>query len=261
MNTDAPKEDDALHKLVRILLMSLLFGSSILAANAADLAAPRNQPPAPEAPLPDAFQPWQIRLRAVGLLTHPGGGDLNTLNGNAFVSNGLKASNAVIPEIDVSYYLTKNFALELVCCISYNKLFLKGGPLANTQVGDTWVFPPTLMLQYHWTEFGKFQPYIGVGVNYTHYFNQQAAYGVLSHLNVTDSWGIAGQVGFDYMINDHWGLNVDLKKIMMNPNVTASLSDGTIVHGHAGINPWLVGAGITYRFGGPDPLPPIAARY
>ncbi|WP_041778423.1 OmpW/AlkL family protein [Beijerinckia indica] len=249
-----------MRKFIRFVLAAFLLSSAAVEATAADL------PPVPATPaptLPDAFQPWQIRLRAVGLITSSGGGNTVRAQANgAYVSDGIKASNAVIPEIDISYYLTKNFALELVCCVSYHKLFLKGGPLANTQVGDTWVFPPTVMLQYHWTDFGKFQPYIGVGVNYTHYFNQQAAYGVLSHLSVNDSWGIAGQVGFDYMINDHWGVNVDVKKIMMEPSVTANLGNGTLLRGGARIDPWLIGAGITYRFGGPDAAPaPVLAKY
>ena len=122
------------------------------------------------------------------------------------------------------------------------------------------LFPPTLLAQYHWTAFGQFQPYIGVGVNYTHYFSQHPDGVILNSITVHDAWGVAGQVGFDYMIDDHWGFNFDVKKIVMNPHVNATVAPGLVsLGGQANLNPWLIGAGITYRFGGPAAA--VVAKY
>jgi OmpW family len=37
--------------------------------------------------------------------------------------------------------------------------------LSGLPIGKSWLLPPTLTLQYHFTDFGAFKPYIGAGVN------------------------------------------------------------------------------------------------
>jgi len=242
-------------KIMRAALTATMLGSLGAAAIAADLAPP---PPAPVV-VPEVFQPFQIHLDATGVVSQ-NGGILTTNPGGAFISGGFKASDAVIPELDLSYYFTKNWAVELVCCISYHNLYLDGGSLANTKVGHTLIFPPTLFAQYHITDFGKFQPYVGIGVNYTHYFSTSPNGALLSYAAIRDSWGVAGQVGFDYMLDDHWGLNFNVKKIMMQPHVNAGIAGGPInLTGQADINPWMFSGGITFRFGGAAPA--VLAKY
>jgi outer membrane protein len=228
-----------------------MLGTSAFAAAAADVA------PTPAPPPLDTFQPWQIRLQAAGVIPQ-GGGQVYTNNwatgdtGN-FISNGVKASDAVIGAADISYFFTKNVAVSLFCCISYHNLYLNDGILGGTQVAHTLLFPPALTIQYHWTQFGPFQWYMGVGVNYTHYFSTNPNYNTFSYVHLQDSWGIVGQVGFDYMLDEHWGVNFDVKKIAMQPNVYATVAAGPIaVKGVAHLDPWVIAAGITYRFGGPS---------
>jgi outer membrane protein len=244
-------------RIARCALAALMLGSIADVASAADLTPP---PPAPPPPPPDIYQPFQVRLRAVGVLP-TSGGILQATPSGALISGGFKASDAVIPELDLSYFFTKNIAVEAICCVSYHKLYLAGGSVApNQQAASTWLFPPTVLLQYHWTNFGQFQPYIGVGVNYTVFFSQHATEPLLNTVAVQNSWGVAGQVGFDYMIDDHWGLNFDVKKIVMNPHVYGTVAPGLIsISGQANLSPWLIGGGITYRFGGPAPA--IVAKY
>jgi outer membrane protein len=128
------------------------------------------------------------------------------------------------------------------------------------EVGKTLVFPPTVMLQYHFTNFGAFKPYVGVGVNWTHYFRNKATGPTFSNLDIKDSFGVAAQIGFDYMINRNWGFNVDVKRIMMRPDATVVLNGAppTPVRAKVRIDPWVVGAGVVYRFGGGSA---VLARY
>ena len=106
--------------------------------------------------------------------------------------------------------------------------------------------PPTLTLQYHFTDFGAFKPYIGAGVNYSLFYNQSEKPG-FTNLDVKNTFAPALQVGFDYMLNEHWGVNFDVKKLFLKTDWTAELN-GTPVSGKARLDPWLIGAGITYRF-------------
>jgi outer membrane protein len=244
-------------RITRYVLSALLLGSSALAAAAADVA------PTPAPVALETFEPWQVRLQAAGVIPQSTSGQIYTNNfgtgdtGN-FVANGLKASDAVIGAADISYFFTKNVAVSLFCCISYHNLYLNDGAFSGLKVANTLLFPPALTIQYHWRQFGPFQWYLGVGVNYTHYFSTHPSYPDFNWVHIQDSWGIVGQIGFDYMIDDHWGVNFDVKKVVMQPNVYASVpavptAGGPLqVKGVAHLDPWIIGAGITYRFGGPS---------
>ncbi|MED5500920.1 MAG: OmpW family outer membrane protein, partial [Pseudomonadota bacterium] len=88
------------------------------------------------------------------------------------------------------------------------------------------------------------QPYIGAGVNYTHFSDEDLDGG---SLDLDDSWGAAGQLGVDLLIDDHWSMNAAAWYIDIDSDATAEVggqSYDTTVH----IDPWVVMGGIGYRF-------------
>ncbi|KZL14971.1 OmpW family protein [Pseudovibrio sp. Ad37] len=182
--------------------------------------------------------PWQIRVRALGVIPMDEG-HVNGVSGS-----DLSYSNTVVPELDITYYFTENIAAELILGTTWANVD-GDGALAGTDVGDTWILPPTLTLQYHFTNFGAFKPYIGAGVNYTIFYNQDA--NDVDDLDIENTFGAALQVGFDYMIDDNWGVNLDVKKLFLEPDFDVKVGSNKL-KGTAELNPWLVGAGITYRF-------------
>ncbi|MDE1994887.1 MAG: OmpW family protein, partial [Rhizobiaceae bacterium] len=154
-------------------------------------------------------------------------------------------SNTVTPEFDGSYFFNEHIATELILGTTYAKVEGKGSIAGLGEIGKTWLLPPTLTLQYHFTDFGAFRPYLGAGVNYTMFYNQSGK--SARSLDVHDTFGVALQAGFDYMVNEHWGVNVDAKKIFLRPDFDANVG-GANVSGKAKLDPWLIGAGVTYRF-------------
>ncbi|WP_156938274.1 OmpW family protein [Mesorhizobium sp. WSM3626] len=183
--------------------------------------------------------PWQVRLRALGVITDDKG------NVNGIPGSGLSYSDTVIPELDFTYYFTDNLAAELVLGTTSANIYGEGTIGKLSKIGKTWVLPPTLTLQYHFTQFGAFKPYVGAGVNYTVFYNQVT--GSADALDVKNTFGGAVQVGFDYTVDQHWGVNFDVKKLFLAPKFDAVV-DGTNVTGRAKLNPWLIGTGVTYRF-------------
>jgi len=180
--------------------------------------------------------PWMLRVRAVDLLFQ------NGQSGLVQAAN-VKAKNQVIPEFDVSYFFTKNIAAELVLTWPQQVNITYGAGSANA--GKISALPPSLLLQYHFTELGAFKPYVGAGVNYTIFGNRQNFPALGNQVQVDQSsFGFAGQVGMDYMIDKNWGLNVDVKYITMSTNVTGS---GALA-GKLTLNPWTPGVGVTYKF-------------
>lgn len=220
----------SLHALsLAVLASAAAFGQ----ARAADVP----ETPSFAAAAPAEWSRFMVRARVIGVL--PDSSAKLNIRGGAHISDD------VMPEIDFSYFFTPNLAVEVICCAS--KHAIKGrGAIDGLRIGDTWVIPATVTAQYHFTNFGAFKPYVGAGVNYSIYFNEDGGPGI-SRLKLKNSVGVAAQVGFDYMIDEHWGLNVDVKKIYMEPKIRLN-AGGADVRGRAKINPWVVGAGVTYRF-------------
>jgi len=172
-----------------------------------------------------------VRLRAT---------ELNWANqqNNGLATTNVTAQNKAIPEVDVSYFLTKNIATELVLTYPQTVNINVGGAASGTVKA----LPPTLLLQYHFTELGQIKPYVGVGVNYTSFTSANILNGGAS-VNAS-STGFAAQIGFDYMLDKNWGLNADLKYIQIKTDVFA----GGANIGQLGLNPTVASAGLTYRF-------------
>ncbi|ABD09011.1 OmpW [Rhodopseudomonas palustris HaA2] len=222
---------------VSALAMAAALNGLPSSAVAADLSAK----PIYKAPVVEAWNPWMIRLRALGVVTRDSG------YVDQVAGSGLKTTDTLVPELDISYFFTKNIAAELI--LGVTKHSVSGtGTLANVDVGKAWLLPPTLTLQYHFTEFGAFKPYVGAGVNYTFFFSQKAAGGTVVESHLKDSFAPAVQIGFDYMFDKHWGWNVDVKKLWLRPEWSGTLAGGTPVTGKVNLDPWLIGTGITYKF-------------
>ncbi len=250
------------------------------AAAAADLA---KRPPAIVEPVVtlDDYQPFQIRLRATAII--PDGefsifdkyatvpaitGIASGVQGGQIFGASARVSNSIIPEIDLTYYVTKNIAIETIAGYTRHSITATG-PLAGIPVGSTNLLPVSLLAQYHFTDFGAFQPYVGVGATWAVPYGYTpgnswtplitaigfTGFDSVRRLEIATSIGVAGQVGFDYMITPNIGINVDLKRIMAEPNAHAAiynsmLNQNIYVRVKANIDPWLVSAGVTLRFGG-----------
>ncbi|WP_353235588.1 OmpW family outer membrane protein [Diaphorobacter ruginosibacter] len=181
----------------------------------------------------EAAGPFMVRVRAVHLDSR--NHDTTGLD--------LSINNKWIPELDVSYFFTPNFAAELILTYPQKHDLRAGGD----KIGTLKHLPPTLLAQYHFTNFGAFKPYVGAGVNYTRFSNvrfDSAVAGALSPSIKKNSWGGALQIGFDYALDKNWSLNFDVKKVYIGTDV---YSFGSKV-GTFKVDPVLVGVGVGYRF-------------
>jgi outer membrane protein len=176
-------------------------------------------------------QAWMVRARAV---------ELNWANqqNNGLDTTQVTAQKTAIPEVDISYFLQKNIALEL--SLTYPQTV--NIDVAGTGAGQLKGLPPSVVLQYYFSDLGAIKPYIGLGINYTRFSNVNILNGAAS-VNA-NSTGAVGQAGFDYMIDKNWGVNVDIKYIQMKTDVYV----GTKNIGQLGLNPTSYALGATYRF-------------
>lgn len=178
-----------------------------------------------------------VRARLIGVIP---------LDSSSSTSIGgrVETGAAVTPEVDFSYFITDNLALELIAATSRHTIKAKGTALGTVNVGSTWVLPPTLTLQYHFAPKSAFSPYVGAGLNYTMFYSTEAAAGVGS-LKLSNNVGFALQAGLDYALTDKVYLNVDVKQIFLH---TDAKVNGGAVRAKTNLNPLVVGVGVGYKF-------------
>ena len=148
----------------------------------------------------------------------------------------MSVNNKTIPEVDVSYFFSKNVAAELVLTVPQKQTVYADGETLGTFKH----LPPTLLMQYHFTDLGTYKPYVGAGINYTKISSVSLAGLTLD----SHSWGPALQVGVDIPLDKNWSLNFDLKKIYIKSDVYA---DGASL-GTLKLNPLAASVGLGYRF-------------
>ncbi|MBE5528403.1 OmpW/AlkL family protein [Laribacter hongkongensis] len=179
-----------------------------------------------------------VLVRVRGLYIAP---DMSGAANNA----GVNVKQAVTPELDLTYMITKNIGAELILGTAKHDI-----KFAGDNLGSTWILPPTLTLQYHFMPDADFRPYVGAGLNYTRFYstdlNQVTVGGKAGDVTLKkNSWGAALQVGADYAINKNVFVNVDVKKVWVDTKVTW---DNTMDLGKLKINPWIIGVGIGTKF-------------
>lgn len=102
-----------------------------------------------------------------------GAGTAAALYGNPGAE--LRVDDQWIPEIDFSYYFTKNIAAELILATGTRhdvKTSSAGALLTTNKLGSVNLLPPTLTLQWHFMPDQSFDPYVGAGVNYTYFMDK-----------------------------------------------------------------------------------------
>jgi outer membrane protein len=178
--------------------------------------------------------PWLVRARAVNLNM-----------ANEVTTAGLAtvgANDKTIGEVDVTYFFNKNVAAELILTVPQKQVVSAGA----TSLGTFKHLPPTLTLQYHFTDFQGFKPYVGAGINYTKITGAELTHPTAGALHLDDqSFGAAFQVGVDVPLTKQVSLNFDVKKVYIRSDVytAAGTSLGTLK-----LDPVLVGVGVGYRF-------------
>lgn len=176
--------------------------------------------------------PWMVRVRAVNMDT---ANKFDTTS--ALPADSVHVSDKTIPEVDISYFFTPNWAAELI--LTYPQKH--DVSLNGTTIGSFKHLPPTLTVQYHFMPDAQFSPYVGAGINYTRLSNVDLPAGLTLE---NDSFGFALQAGMDFKLDKNWSLNLDVKKVQIRRDLS---SNGTKL-GNVKVDPLLVGVGVGYRF-------------
>ncbi|ABU74779.1 MAG: outer membrane protein OmpW [Pseudomonadota bacterium] len=148
------------------------------------------------------------------------------------------------------YMFTDNISLEVLAATPFSHDI--STDLVGKDIGSTKHLPPTVMVQYYFGDSqSKFRPYVGAGLNYTIFFdegfNSTGKGAGLSDLKLDDSFGLAANVGLDYMINDKWFLNASAWYANIETEATYK-AGGAKQKTDVEINPWVFMISGGYKF-------------
>ncbi len=186
------------------------------------------------------YSKWQFRLRGV-VVTPDESANIEAIGGDVDIST------TVIPELDITYFFTKNIAAELILGTTKHEVSAINTAVGEIDLGSVWLLPPTLTAQYHFYN-GNFKPYLGAGINYTIFYGEDEG-PVADNLTYDNNISFALQLGLDYTLNNNWFLNLDVKKLFLNTDVEVDATSalGATVGADVDINPWLIGFGVGYK--------------
>lgn len=189
----------------------------------------------------DTFSKWQARLRFITVIPNESA-SIEAIGGD------VEISTAYVPELDFTYFFTKNWAAELILATTNHDVKAVNTAAGTIDLGDVWLLPPTLTLQYHFTG-GMAKPYLGAGVNYTIFYSADQG-PVADDVSYDNSLGFALQGGLDYALTDKWFINLDIKKIFLQTDATvnATTALGATVNADVDINPLILGIGVGLKF-------------
>lgn len=180
---------------------------------------------------------WLVRARVIDVMPQKSSDASAALAADAVTLN-----NAVAPEVDFTYFFTKNIAAELILTYPQKHNVMLNG----AQIGTVKELPPTLTLQYHFLPEGRYRPYVGAGLNYTKFSSASINVAGVGPLFVeSSSTGAALQAGLDVKLDRNLYLNVDLKYLRIGTDVTTQAGAKLT---HLNLNPWVPGIGLGWRF-------------
>jgi len=211
-------------RIASILLPVLMLGVAVLPATAEEVNSVTGH--------------YQVRLRGLGILPDAEGSKVFISGAN--IGGKTSLSDSAVPEIDATYFVSEHFAVEAIAATTkHSASHSVAGPL-----GSVWLLPPTVTVQYHLQPNDPlFRPYVGVGLNYTFFYNAKSP---LPGVSYDDNAGFALQAGADIPVGkDGYFLNVDVKKLFLGTTVHAAAG---AVKADVNIDPWIVGAGVGIRF-------------
>lgn len=169
----------------------------------------------------------------------------------------------------VTYLFHKNFGIEVVGALPFRHNIQGDGALASVgKIGQTKHLPPTVLLQFYPLDNNQtVMPYVGIGYNYTVFFDNDtndAFAGAVGDvigadvtnttLDLSDSHGIAAEIGADWPVTKQLSLNTSVWYLDINSraHVDATLASGAEVKDAATfdvqVDPFVFAFGAAWTF-------------
>lgn len=173
--------------------------------------------------------------------------------------------------LTLNYFFADNWAFEVLAATPFSHDIYATGDTAgalttaglSTKIGETKHLPPTFSFQYFpAAKDAAFQPYFGIGLNYTTFFEDNSSDDLTTGLDavlttvdvqstdirLSDSFGLSLQAGFDYAINENWSFNTSVWYMDIDTDADVYVNGGHALTVDVEIDPWVAMVGFGYSF-------------
>lgn len=196
---------------------------------------------------------WQVKGFLTGVLPD---GEITSVQTDAIglpAGSQVSATDAFIPTVAVEYFFSPSVSVETICCITPHDVEGEGALSGAALVDEAIILPATVTAKYHFQLANGFKPYVGAGVTHFFIFDEgvgadAAALGA-TDVDLSDEFGFVLQGGVDIPLNDRgWGVSIDAKRYFVDTTATFSAGAATALQTEHALDPWVVSAGVSYRF-------------
>ena len=211
------------------------------------------------APSAFAYEAGDILVRA-GLTTVAPNDDSSNVNVDALGGNvgmGVEVDSNTQIGLNLVYMLNSNWGVEVLAATPFTHDVTlidtadNGLGLGDGKLAEVTHLPPTVSAVYFFDTQSAFTPYVGVGVNYTIFFDEEFTNAreeqTFQDLSLDSSFGLSAQLGFDYQIDDKWLINASAHYIAIDTTATFTVADvkGSV---DVDIDPFVYTLSLGYKF-------------
>ena len=132
---------------------------------------------------------------------------------NLLPNESVSANDNTQLGLSSTYMIDKNWGIEVLAASPFtHDIKAKGGTLDGASIGETKQLPPTVTAQYYFLDStNTIQPYAGIGLNFTVFFDEETDTGAeglgYDSLSLDNSTGLTAQVGIDYKVDQNIFIN------------------------------------------------------
>ncbi|TNF08330.1 MAG: outer membrane protein OmpW [Gammaproteobacteria bacterium] len=206
-----------------------------------------------------AYQPGDFIVRAGAANVDPeDDSDDLVLNGTTLGGTEAEVDDDTQLGITFTYMINEHWGVGLLAATPFEhdiEADLQSVSLGKVDAGSTKHLPPTLTLQYFpMAADSKFQPYVGAGINYTNFFEEdvdselEAFITSKGKMELDDSWGYAFQVGMDYQLDEHWLINASIWYLDIDTDAKIKFDNGAVIKTDVDVDPMVYMVGVGYKF-------------
>jgi outer membrane protein len=172
--------------------------------------------------------------------------------GGVFATENVTVRPSYTLDLEAGYFVTPNIAIAVstsVPPLEHFKAtgFPQAGVFGTNLLGSTRAGLAMLLLQYHFTQFGAFQPYAGIGAGYLVDLGNISD-GILTNFSLDQNFAFVLQAGADLMLTPNWGVYVDGKKEFLSTDAQGFAETVVPVRAHVTLDPWRAAAGVTFKY-------------
>ncbi len=205
----------------------------------------------------------KLQVKVLGTAVLPDGGIdkikyidpglAGTLSGMGVVDVDTKANDNVVPTLAVEYFFSNSISVETICCFTQHHVNGDADLSGTNLVNHVLILPATVTAKFHLDTGGPIKPYVGAGPSLFIVFDEKPgataqALGV-DKVKMSNSLGVALQGGVDIALGDNgFGLSLDAKKYFIKPTAKFYAAGTKVLETKHDLDPWVLSAGVSYRF-------------